>query len=76
MNREFHNGSLGSSCVILHFTSFNFDLTRWYFGRIKRIEAEELLMKNVNSVGSFLVRESESRPNDFSLSGEMNFSFT
>lgn len=40
----------------------------WYFGRIKRIEAEELLMKSINGVGSFLVRESESRPTDFSLS--------
>lgn len=30
-------------------------------------------MKSINGVGSFLVRESESRPTDFSLSGKMNF---
>ena len=40
----------------------------WFFGAIKRIDAEKQLMQPVNNYGSFLVRDSESRPGDFSLS--------
>ena len=39
----------------------------WYFGPIKRAEAEKLLRAS-NCRGSFLVRESESKPGDYSLS--------
>uniref|UniRef100_A0A1E1XKZ7 Tyrosine-protein kinase n=1 Tax=Amblyomma sculptum TaxID=1581419 RepID=A0A1E1XKZ7_AMBSC len=40
----------------------------WYFGKIKRIEAEKKLLLPENEHGAFLVRDSESRRNDFSLS--------
>lgn len=40
----------------------------WYFGKIKRIEAERILLSAENEHGSFLIRDSESRRNDFSLS--------
>lgn len=39
----------------------------WYLGRISRVTAEQILMANPQE-GSFLVRLSESSPNDFSLS--------
>ena len=41
---------------------------RWYFGKIKYKEAEKLLMEPFNGFGSYLVRESESRPGCYSLS--------
>ena len=41
---------------------------RWYFGKIKRLEAEKKLLLGQNEHGSFLIRDSESRRNDFSLS--------
>ncbi|XP_047737613.1 tyrosine-protein kinase Src42A [Hyalella azteca] len=41
----------------------------WYFGKIKRIEAEKKLLQAENDHGSFLIRDSESRRNDYSLSG-------
>ena len=44
---------------------------RWYFGKIKRAEAEKKLLQSENDHGAFLIRDSESRRNDFSLSGEM-----
>lgn len=40
----------------------------WYFGKIKRIEAEKKLLQAENEHGAFLIRDSESRRNDFSLS--------
>ena len=40
----------------------------WYFGKIKRIEAEKKLLLVQNEHGAFLIRDSESRRNDFSLS--------
>ena len=42
--------------------------SRWYFGKIKRIEAEKKLLLQQNEHGAFLIRDSESRRNDFSLS--------
>lgn len=41
---------------------------QWYFGKIKRIEAERKLLSSDNEHGSFLIRDSESRRNDYSLS--------
>ena len=35
---------------------------RWFFGQIKRVDAEKLLMMSINDVGGYLVRESESVP--------------
>ncbi|CAK9303551.1 unnamed protein product [Gordionus sp. m RMFG-2023] len=40
----------------------------WYFGKIRRIDAEKKLLSPENEHGSFLIRDSESRRNDFSLS--------
>ncbi|ROT81245.1 tyrosine-protein kinase Src42A [Penaeus vannamei] len=40
----------------------------WYFGKIKRIEAEKKLLLPENEHGAFLIRDSESRRNDYSLS--------
>ena len=47
------------------FLSFFF---RWYFGKIKRMEAEKKLLLPQNEHGAFLIRDSESRRNDYSLS--------
>lgn len=44
-------------------------LLRWYFRKIKRIEAEKKLLLPENEHGAFLIRDSESRQNDYSLSG-------
>lgn len=41
----------------------------WYFRKIKRIEAEKKLLLPENEHGAFLIRDSESRHNDYSLSG-------
>ena len=41
---------------------------RWFLGKIKRVDAEKQLMMNFNQYGSFLVRDSETTPGDFSLS--------
>nr|CAD7398100.1 unnamed protein product [Timema cristinae] len=41
---------------------------KWYFGKIKRIEAEKKLLLPENDHGAFLIRDSESRRNDYSLS--------
>lgn len=41
---------------------------RWFFGWVRRAEAEKLLMMEGNCHGSFLVRESESRYDEYSLS--------
>ena len=43
-------------------------LFSWFFGAIKRIDAEKQLMQPFNSHGSFLVRDSETTPGDFALS--------
>ena len=42
--------------------------SRWYFGKIKRAEAEKKLLLAQNEHGAFLIRDSESRRNDYSLS--------
>lgn len=43
-------------------------LCRWFFGRIKRVEAEQKLLSAGNPHGTFLIRESESQPGNYSLS--------
>lgn len=55
--------------IFLKFESrliFNF-FCRWFFGKIPRAKAEEMLGKQRHD-GAFLIRESESAPGDFSLS--------
>lgn len=44
-------------------------LFRWFFGAIKRADAEKQLLYSENQTGAFLIRESESQKGDFSLSG-------
>lgn len=44
-------------------------LFRWFFGAIKRTEAEKQLLYSENQTGAFLIRESESQKGDFALSG-------
>lgn len=51
--------------LLLPFLNF-----RWYFRKIKRIEAEKKLLLPENEHGAFLIRDSESRHNDYSLSGK------
>lgn len=46
----------------------------WYFGDIKRGEAERKLLSESNEHGAFLIRDSESRVNEFSLSVRCNTS--
>ncbi|CAO2628006.1 Tyrosine-protein kinase FRK [Lemmus lemmus] len=41
----------------------------WFFGAIKRADAERQLQYSENQTGAFLIRESESQKGDFSLSG-------
>jgi len=43
----------------------------WYYGKIKRVEAEQLLLQEVQD-GAFLIRDSESTAGDFSLSVKFN----
>lgn len=40
----------------------------WYFRKIKRIEAEKRLLLPENTHGAYLIRDSESRPQEYSLS--------
>jgi len=40
----------------------------WYFKSIRRIDAEKQLMSDVNEHGSFLIRDSETKRTDYSLS--------
>ncbi len=43
-------------------------LCRWFFGKIKRADAEKKLLQSSNQTGTFLIRESESQPGNYSLS--------
>ena len=54
--------------IIYVFFFFLLPSGSWYFGKIKRIEAEKKLLMPQNEHGAFLIRDSESRRNDFSLS--------
>ena len=56
-----------SSKVIFRLLN-NSDSLRWYFGKIKRTEAEQNLLLPHNDSGAFLIRDSESRRSDYSLS--------
>eukprot|EP00731_Ephydatia_muelleri_P031841 Em0023g348a len=44
------------------------DAEEWFLGKIKRVEAEKILNQSFNQLGSFLIRDSETTPGDFSLS--------
>jgi hypothetical protein len=57
------------------FTKTLFVISSWYFGKIKRMEAEKMLLQPNNDNGAFLIRDSESRRNDYSLSSAFDASF-
>lgn len=40
----------------------------WYFGKLRRIDADKKLLMPENEHGAFIIRDSESREKDFSLS--------
>ena len=42
--------------------------SRWFFGRIRRFDAEKKLLQVGIQSGTYLIRESESRPGQYSLS--------
>uniref|UniRef100_A0A670ZAL3 Tyrosine-protein kinase n=2 Tax=Pseudonaja textilis TaxID=8673 RepID=A0A670ZAL3_PSETE len=54
------------SNFVVHINSMEEE--EWFFKGLNRKDAERLLMMSGNSVGSFLIRESESVPGAFSLS--------
>ena len=41
---------------------------KWYFGKLKRADAEKKLLQTSNPNGTFLIRDSESQPGDYALS--------
>ena len=43
-------------------------ISRWFYGNMKRLEAERTLMQSFNKYGSFLIRSSETTVGDYSLS--------
>lgn len=47
---------------------FAFLFFRWFFGKIKRAEAEKKLLSPGNPTGTFLIRDSETMPGNYSLS--------
>lgn len=64
-----------SRSAISYLSSYFNVYFRWYFGKIKRVEAEKKLLSLDNEHGAFLIRDSESRRNDYSLSGNILFTF-
>ncbi|XP_031630740.1 probable serine/threonine-protein kinase DDB_G0282963 isoform X1 [Contarinia nasturtii] len=64
-----HNDKKAKSRRLSEFTRGEFlNEKPWYFRKIKRIEAEKKLLLPENEHGAFLIRDSESRHNDYSLS--------
>ena len=55
-------------CSMIFIYLYLYIFFRWYFGKIKRIEAEKKLLLPQNEHGAYLIRDSESRRNDYSLS--------
>jgi len=62
-------------CTVSYITCCLFFVFSWYFGKIKRIEAEKKLLQSENEQGAFLIRDSESRRNDFSLSSKIIYAY-
>lgn len=61
------NCGMNLLCYPRDWSVFLFICCSWYFGKIKRVDAEKLLKWNPEP-GKFLVRQSESKPGDYSLS--------
>lgn len=62
------NGQLNNGLLTVWPGKAGIWLPQWYFGKIKRMEAEKKLLLAQNEHGAFLIRDSESRRNDYSLS--------
>uniref|UniRef100_A0A0M3HMC8 SH2 domain-containing protein n=1 Tax=Ascaris lumbricoides TaxID=6252 RepID=A0A0M3HMC8_ASCLU len=64
----------GCSVYVVISTVCNFRIKPnwWYFGNLKRIDAEWILNECAKNEGAFLVRCSESHPGEFSLSMRHN----
>ena len=54
---------INSQCVFAFITYYS-----WFFGKIKRADAEKKLLAPGNPHGTYLIRESESQPGSYSLS--------
>lgn len=54
-------------CLSVFCNNFSCDC-RWYFGKVKRLEAHKLLMRSVNGHGSYIVRDSGSCEGDIAIS--------
>ena len=56
--------------VVTYTTLYSFTLiyNRWYFGKIRRADAEKKLLADCNTTGTFLVRDSETSHGNYSLS--------
>lgn len=65
----FIKAKLSSWYVSLNGKINGFYLFRWFFGPIKRADAERQLSYPGNQEGAFLIRESESLKGEYSLSG-------
>lgn len=60
---------LGSLLLISEYQIFVYCI-RWYFPNLNRTEAENGLLGKENRHGAFLIRNSESEYNNYSLSGK------
>ena len=54
--------------MYVHALPFCFSCYRWYFGKMKPAEAQKKLLQTGNETGTFLIWESETHPDNFSLS--------
>lgn len=64
---QWYNAEMDNKSGLVPGNYIHIDVPSWYFGRISRSVAETTLQSN-QPEGAFLVRLSESSPNDFSLS--------
>lgn len=64
---QWYDAEMGDRRGIVPGNYIHIDKPNWYHGKISRSTAEAMLQDN-QPVGAFLVRLSESSPNDFSLS--------
>lgn len=65
----FIKAELSSWYVSLSRKINGFCLFRWFFGPIRRADAERQLLYPLNKEGAFLIRESESLKREYALSG-------
>lgn len=66
-NVQWYSAQLGRQTGLIPANYLKITKPVWFFGRLARIKAEQILM-GTDIEGAFLVRLSESSPSDFSLS--------